>query len=129
MARVTVEECRKYIPNRFELSLIAGYRAKDLMAGAEEIMENEKKEKFPVIALREIEDNLLDLDVIRTNIKKDVRNQLIENNISNKDLKELRKVEKSTDKLFDLDAEIENIDDVNEDKDLMFAGDNIETKN
>lgn len=132
MARVTVEDCRKYIPNRFELSLIAGYRAKSLMAGAEEILENTKNEKFPVIALREIEDNLLDIDVIREKIKTEVGSQLINNNFINEELAEIKKVEKpAVEKAFDLESALDDIsdeEDEKEEKELMFAGDNVETK-
>ena len=34
MARITIEECLSYIPNRFELTLAAAYRARQLANGA-----------------------------------------------------------------------------------------------
>jgi DNA-directed RNA polymerase subunit omega len=33
MARITVEDCLKQIPNRFELALAATYRARQLVQG------------------------------------------------------------------------------------------------
>ncbi|MGN1091840.1 MAG: DNA-directed RNA polymerase subunit omega, partial [Alphaproteobacteria bacterium] len=33
MARVTVEDCVEKVPNRFELVLLAGQRAKNIAAG------------------------------------------------------------------------------------------------
>jgi DNA-directed RNA polymerase subunit omega len=51
MARVTVEDCVDKIPNRFELLLIAAYRARTLGNGAHMIVEPEN-DKNPVIALR-----------------------------------------------------------------------------
>ena len=52
MARTTVEDCLKSIPNRFELTLAATYRARMLAQGhAPKI---DAKDKPTVIALREI---------------------------------------------------------------------------
>ena len=56
MARVTVEDCVKKIPNRFELVLLAAQRAKDISAGAQMNVEQDR-DKNPVIALREIEED------------------------------------------------------------------------
>ncbi|MDR0736381.1 MAG: DNA-directed RNA polymerase subunit omega [Zoogloeaceae bacterium] len=53
MARITVEDCLKHIPNRFEMSLSAAHRARQLLAGATPLVEDEK-DKPTVIALREI---------------------------------------------------------------------------
>ena len=66
MARVTVEDCVKKITNRFELCLIANNRAKAISAGAD--TEFERVEKPSVIALREIADDLVDIDNIRDSI-------------------------------------------------------------
>ncbi|HLY96163.1 MAG TPA: DNA-directed RNA polymerase subunit omega, partial [Sideroxyarcus sp.] len=52
MARITVEDCMKYIPNRFELTLAAAYRARQLANGAGYLVEN-TKDKATVVALRE----------------------------------------------------------------------------
>ena len=53
MARVTVEDCVDKIPNRFDLVLIAGFRARQLSGGAEPMVERDR-DKNPVVALREI---------------------------------------------------------------------------
>jgi len=34
MARITVDDCLKVVPNRFELTLAATYRARQLINGA-----------------------------------------------------------------------------------------------
>ncbi|MEO8604336.1 MAG: DNA-directed RNA polymerase subunit omega [bacterium] len=52
MARITVEDCLKKIPNRFELVLLGARRAKQLLKGARPLVESENKEV--VTALREI---------------------------------------------------------------------------
>ncbi len=53
MARITVDDCMKLIPNRFELTLAATYRARQLTNGATPLVESDK-DKPTVIALREI---------------------------------------------------------------------------
>ena len=53
MARVTVEDCVDKIPNRFELVLLAGQRARQLSSGADLTVERDR-DKNPVVALREI---------------------------------------------------------------------------
>ncbi len=53
MARVTVEDCVDKIPNRFDLVLIAGFRARQLSGGAETLVDRDR-DKNPVVALREI---------------------------------------------------------------------------
>ena len=53
MARVTVEDCVKAIPNRFELVLIAAHRARALSTGSGITVEREN-DKDAVVALREI---------------------------------------------------------------------------
>jgi len=54
MARVTIEDCLDSVENRFELVLLASQRARQLESGAEEFVNNTKKDKPTVVALREI---------------------------------------------------------------------------
>ncbi len=61
MARVTVEDCIDKIPNRFELVMLAAQRARDLSVGAE-ITVDRDNDKNPVVALREIADETVDLN-------------------------------------------------------------------
>src|SRR5215467_6510027 len=58
MARVTVEDCVDKIPNRFDLVLTAGFRARQLSGGAEPMLERDR-DKNPVVALREIAAKLI----------------------------------------------------------------------
>ena len=53
MARITVDDCIKFIPNRFELTLAATNRARQIALGATPMVEA-NKDKPTVIALREI---------------------------------------------------------------------------
>jgi len=60
MARVTVEDCVEKIPNRFELVLLAAQRARNLSRG-EELTLDRDNDKNPVVALREIADETIEL--------------------------------------------------------------------
>ena len=53
MARVTVEDCVDKVPNRFDLVLLAGFRARQLSGGADTLVDRDR-DKNPVVALREI---------------------------------------------------------------------------
>jgi DNA-directed RNA polymerase subunit omega len=52
MARITVEDCLRKIPNRFELIILGAKRAKQLFKGAKPLLETDNREI--VTALREI---------------------------------------------------------------------------
>ena len=59
MARVTVEDCIEKIPNRFELVLTAGQRARAIQKG-EILTIDRDNDKNPVVALREIAAETID---------------------------------------------------------------------
>ena len=61
MARVTVEDCIEKVPNRFRLVLLAAHRSRNIAAGAQ-LQLNRDNDKNPVVALREIAEDKLDLD-------------------------------------------------------------------
>ncbi|MEZ5615306.1 MAG: DNA-directed RNA polymerase subunit omega [Rhodocyclaceae bacterium] len=63
MARITVDECIKRIPNRFQLTLAATYRARQITLGAAPLLDA-GKDKPTVIALREIGAGLVGLEVL-----------------------------------------------------------------
>ena len=64
MARVTVEDCVLKVPNRFELVLLAGQRAREIAAGAPLSVERDD-DKNPVVALREIAEDTIGLDHLK----------------------------------------------------------------
>lgn len=64
MARITVEDCLKRIPNRFELALAATYRARQLAQGHTPKLEN-NKDKPTVVALREIAAGLVGIEMLK----------------------------------------------------------------
>lgn len=52
MARVTVEDCLRKVPDRFALVMLASKRAKQLLKGAKPLIDSDNREV--VVALREI---------------------------------------------------------------------------
>jgi DNA-directed RNA polymerase subunit omega len=54
MARITIEDCVDKVANRFELVLLASYRARMISSGALPITVERDNDKNPVVALREI---------------------------------------------------------------------------
>ena len=53
MARITIEDCLARIPNRFELTLAATTRARQITSGATPLVDADR-DKPTVIALREM---------------------------------------------------------------------------
>lgn len=53
MARITVEDALNHFPNRFELTLAATYRARELANGSTPLLTSQK-DKPTVMALREM---------------------------------------------------------------------------
>jgi len=67
MARVTVEDCVVKIPNRFELVLLAAQRAREISSGAPLSIDRDD-DKNPVVALREIADETVALDHLKSSV-------------------------------------------------------------
>jgi DNA-directed RNA polymerase subunit omega len=65
MARVTVEDCVEKIPNRFDLVMLAAQRSRDISAGAPLAIDRDN-DKNPVVSLREIADEQVNYDHLRT---------------------------------------------------------------
>ncbi len=63
MARVTVDDCIHSIPNRFQMTLAATYRARQITSGATPMVEVDR-DKPTVIALRELALGMYGLEVL-----------------------------------------------------------------
>ena len=72
MARVTVEDCIEKIPNRFQLVMMAAQRGRNISAGAALKVERDK-DKNPVVALREIAEELIEHDELEESLVKDLQ--------------------------------------------------------
>lgn len=65
MARITVDDCLKRIPNRFDMNLAATARARQLSIGSSPMIEA-SRDKPTVIALRELAENKYGLDILNS---------------------------------------------------------------
>ncbi len=63
MARVTVEDCLSRLDNRFELTLVAARRARQLAAGAAPAVPA-GRDKNTVVALREVAAGMVDRSIL-----------------------------------------------------------------
>ena len=59
MARVTVEDCIKKVPNRFDLVVAASQRSREISNGMQIEVERDN-DKNPVVSLREIAEDAVD---------------------------------------------------------------------
>jgi len=67
MARITVEDCLKRIPNRFELVMVAAKRARQLEMEGEAPTLAWENDKPTVLALREIAEGNVDVNILENN--------------------------------------------------------------
>ena len=63
MARITVEDCLDHVDNRFELVMKAARRARQLAGGRPSLVP-EENDKPTVVALREIAEGLITVEVL-----------------------------------------------------------------
>ena len=64
MARITVEYCLDHVDNRFELVMVGSKRARQLAVEGRPALVDEENDKPTVIALREIEEGLINADIL-----------------------------------------------------------------
>ena len=90
MARVTIEDCVKKVPNHFNLVLLAANRTKSLEAGVSPTLPRED-DKNTVLALREIEAGTVDTNVLNENVIADMQKFAIsqEEGLEAEDLREV----------------------------------------
>lgn len=67
MARVTVEDCIREVPNRFDLVLLAAQRARQVSAGSPLTLSRDN-DKNPVVALREIAEKTISLTELQESL-------------------------------------------------------------
>ena len=72
MARITVEECLEKIPSRFDLILMASKRARQLSTTSRDPLVEWDNDKPTLVALREIEEGLLDQKTLEQTLEEDV---------------------------------------------------------
>lgn len=76
MARVTVEDCIRRVPNRFDLVLYAGQRAREIAAGSPLNIERDN-DKNPVVALREIAEGAVSLAELERSLIENLQKNIV----------------------------------------------------
>jgi len=72
MARITVEDCLEKIPSRFDLIIMASKRARQLSTTSKEPLVEWDNDKPTLVALREIEEGLIDRETLDRTLEEDV---------------------------------------------------------
>ncbi|MDV6343226.1 MULTISPECIES: DNA-directed RNA polymerase subunit omega [unclassified Nitrosomonas] len=65
MARITVDDCLKIIPNRFDMTMAATARARQIAIGSAPMVDA-ARDKPTVIALRELAKGKVGLEILNT---------------------------------------------------------------
>ncbi len=76
MARVTVEDCVKKIPNRFDLVVAAAQRSREISNGIA-IEVDRDNDKNPVVSLREIASEVVDAESLQERFIRSMQKNLI----------------------------------------------------
>jgi DNA-directed RNA polymerase subunit omega len=87
MARVTVEDCIIHVPNRFDLVMVSAQRAREISSGSALHIDRDR-DKNPVVALRELADEKLDIPQLQESLIKGYQRR-VESDSSEEELKEL----------------------------------------
>ena len=79
MARVTVQDAVEKIGNRFDLVLVAARRARQMQVGGKDPLVPEENDKTTVIALREIEEGLINNQILDVRERQEQQEQEVVN--------------------------------------------------
>ncbi len=82
MARVTVEDCVKKIPNRFDLVVAAAQRSREISNGIPIEVERDN-DKNPVVSLREIASEAVDAESLQERFIRSMMKNLIKKDDNN----------------------------------------------
>ncbi len=80
MARVTVEDCIEKVPNRFDLVLLAAHRSRNISAGSQLTVDRDN-DKTPVVSLRELAAETLDLTDLRESLVTGLQRVIIDDDM------------------------------------------------
>ena len=81
MARVTVEDCIKKIPNRFDLVVAAAQRSREISNGVA-IEIDRDNDKNPVVSLREIASEAVDAESLQERFIRSMQKNLIKEDVN-----------------------------------------------
>lgn len=118
MARVTVEDCIREIPNRFDLVMLASQRGRQIAAGSPLTIERDN-DKNPVVALREIAEKTVNLDELQEGLIQGLQKHLKGDEPDEEDIIELLAEEHAYAGQVAIESEIEELaldDEISDDE-------------
>ena len=80
MARVTVEDCIKKVPNRFDLVVAASQRSREISNGMQIEVERDN-DKNPVVSLREIAEDAVDPTALHERFIRSMQKNIIKKEV------------------------------------------------
>ena len=80
MARVTVEDCIKKVPNRFDLVVAAAQRSREISNGIPIEVER-NNDKNPVVSLREIAEDAVDPSTLQDRFIRSMQKNIIKEEV------------------------------------------------
>ena len=80
MARVTVEDCIKKVPNRFDLVVAAAQRSREISNGLPIEVERDN-DKNPVVSLREIAGDAIDPSTLQERFIRSMQKNIIKDKV------------------------------------------------
>ena len=84
MARVTVEDCIKKVPNRFDLVVAASQRSREISNGMQIEVERDN-DKNPVVSLREIAEDAVDPAALHERFIRSMQKNIIKKEVISED--------------------------------------------
>ena len=84
MARVTVEDCIKKVPNRFDLVVAAAQRSREISNGLPIEVERDN-DKNPVVSLREIAVDAIDPSTLQERFIRSMQKNIIKEEVVSED--------------------------------------------
>jgi len=124
MARVTVEDCAKVVPSRFELVALAAQRTKMIASGAEITIDRDN-DKNPVIALREIAERTVDTDKLRDIVIQNCQERVLMDAYGVEEVLSGDRVGLSPDEIVDDLSEFES-EGMTSEEDILYNDDNLD---
>ncbi len=125
MARVTVEDCAKVVPSRFELVALAAQRTKMIASGAE-ITVDRDNDKNPVISLREIAGRTVDVNKLREIVIQNCQERVLVDQFGVEEVTSGDKVGLSADEIVEDLSSFEAEAHAASEDDLLYGEDNLE---
>jgi DNA-directed RNA polymerase subunit omega len=112
MARITVEDCVSLVSNRFELCVLASYRAKEISRGSPVTIARHDNDKNTVTSLREIAESGVSVDALRDSYIRSLHSNTYFDDVSEEDTQNIAaELMETTEKHYIVETKSEDNED------------------